>query len=153
MSSPGSGSGPKRPTTPPTALEALLDGAAGNPVRRALWLDALDQRLRTCLSPSLAAHARLANVDGDRLVFVVDAPAWHAPLRLSGPVLLDAARSLGLEVTSLAIRTGQPVAPPGAGAQRGVVPMSASARRGLEAALASLETPGGRDTGDPGRDT
>ena len=144
----GSRSGPNRPGAPQDALEALLLGAAGDPVRRALWLDALDQRLRVCLPPSLAAHARLANVDRDRLVFLVDAPVWHAKLRMAGPQLLDAARSLGLQVATLVVRTGQPAVQPRGAEQRRAIPMSAASRRALEAALASLreeEDPTGRD--------
>lgn len=137
----GPGAGPKHPAGPQQALDALLVGAAGDPVRRALWLDALDQRLRTCLSPPLAAHAQLANVDRDRLVFIVDAPVWHAKLRMAGPQLLDAARSLGLKVTTLVIRVGRtPMQAEPARQQRGV-PMSASTRRALEAALAGLGDP------------
>lgn len=154
MSSSGSSSGPrspKRPAAPQPALEALLAGAAGDPVRRALWLDALDQRLRTCLPPPLAAHARLANVDRDRLVYLVDAPVWHAKLRMHGPQLLDAARSLGLEVTTLVVRTGRTPETAQGPAPRRIEPMSASARRALDAALATLgdaqrggKTPTGR---------
>ena len=111
-------------------------------MRRALWLDALDQRLRPCLPPALAAHARLANVDRDRLVFLVDAPAWHANLRMHGPQLLDAARSLGLQVTTLVARVSRaairPVHPAGGVVRQQVVPMSDASRRALEAALASL---------------
>ncbi len=138
-SSSGSGAAPKRPGGPLDALEALLAGAAGDPVRRALWLDALDQRLRPCLPPPLAAHARLANVDGDRLVYLVDAPVWHAKLRMHGPQLLDAARSLGLQVTTLVVRMGRTPEQAQEPAPRRVEPMSASARRALDAALASLE--------------
>ena len=90
---------------PQAPLEALLADAAFDPLRRALWLDALDQRLRPCLPPALAAHARLANVDGGRLVFVVDAPVWQAKLRLVAHELLDAARSLGLDATELVVKT------------------------------------------------
>jgi hypothetical protein len=107
-------------------------------VRRALWLDALDQRLRPCLPPALAAHARLANVDRDRLVFLVDAPAWHANLRMHGPQLLDAARSLGLQVTTLVARVSRAAIQPERAVRRQVVPMSDASRRALEAALASL---------------
>src|SRR3546814_16144672 len=82
---------------PRKALDALFAGSTADPLRRALWLDALEQRLRPHLPPSLAAHARFANVDGARLVFVVDSPVWRARLRLAAPELLDAARSVGLE--------------------------------------------------------
>lgn len=107
-------------------------------MRRALWLDALDQRLRPCLPPELAAHARLANVDRDRLVFLVDAPVWHAKLRMHGPQLLDAARSLGLQVTTLVARISRAAIQPGEAVRQQVVPMSDASRRALEAALASL---------------
>jgi hypothetical protein len=139
MSSSGSRP-PGRPSAPPTALEALLAGAAGDPVRRALWLDALDQRLRPCLPPTLAAHARLANVDRDRLVYLVDGPVWHAKLRMSGPELLDAARSLGLQVATLVVRVGRPPPPEGDTGQR-AKPMSAASRQALEAALGTLGMP------------
>ena len=121
-------------------------------MRRALWLDALDQRLRTCLSPPLAAHAQLANVDRDRLVFIVDAPVWHAKLRMAGPQLLDAARSLGLQVSTLVVRVGRP-APPSTGTERRARPMSASARQALDAALESLDDSQHAHTSPTGHDS
>ena len=72
-----------RSADPRPALEALMADPAGDPLRRALWLDALDRRLRPCLPPAIAAHARLANLTGTTLVFVVDSPAWHARVRLA----------------------------------------------------------------------
>src|SRR3546814_20721492 len=81
-----------------------------------MWLDELDRRLSPFLPPSLAAHARLANVDGDRLVYLVDSPVWHARLRLASNELIDAARSLGLDVTRFVVRTTRQM--PGAPAQR-----------------------------------
>jgi len=106
-----------RASAPLAALDALLEGPGGDPIRRALWLDALDRQLRPNLAPALAAHARLGNVHNGRLVYLVDAPAWHARLRLAGPGLLDAARSIGLEVSSLVVKTSHdalaaPSAPP-----------------------------------------
>ena len=94
-----------RASAPVAALDALLEGPGGDPIRRALWLDALDRQLRSNLPLALAAHARLGNVHNGRLVYLVDAPAWHARLRLAGPGLLDAARSIGLEVSSLVVKT------------------------------------------------
>jgi hypothetical protein len=122
-------------------LDALLADAAFDPLRRALWLDALDLRLRPCLPPSLAAHARLANLDGGRLVFVVDAPVWRAKLRLAAPEVLDAARSLGLGVTELVVKTTTSPVHPSERADPKVKPMSAAARDALQSALASLKDP------------
>ena len=134
---------PGRTAGPQAALDALLADTAFDPLRRALWLDALDQRLRPALPPSLAAHARLANLDGGRLVYVVDAPVWRARLRLAGPDILDAARSLGLGVSELVVKaTSRPLHPSDDPQQQGTrkaTPMSAAARDALQAALASLK--------------
>lgn len=134
-SKPPAGTARTAPAQP--ALDALLEGAAGDPVRRALWLDALDQRLRPLLPPPLAAHARLGNVDGRRLVYLVDAPVWHARMRLAGPELLDGARSIGLDVTEFVVKTtrSMPRPPQPASAPR---PVSARANEALRDALAIL---------------
>ncbi|UHQ22577.1 DUF721 domain-containing protein [Lysobacter sp. 5GHs7-4] len=139
---------PKRPpSTPRDALEALLAEPAGNPIRRALWLDGLDRRLRPLLPPSLAAHARLANFDNGKLVFVVDAPVWRAKLRLAAPELLDAARSVGLDAAELIVKTTAPVAAP-VRPVRKALPMSAAAQKALADALASLKEPDPSDSDD-----
>jgi len=134
-------SGPKAPKGPRGALDALLTGPSADPMRHALWLDALDQRLRPHLPPSLAAHARLGNVNGAELVFIVDSPIWRARLRLAAPELLEAARRVGLAVSNVTVKTAtrpQQVQPP---PPRPPIPMSAGARDALQAALASLENP------------
>jgi len=165
----GTGSSPG----PKAALEALLSGTAADPIRRALWLDALDQRLRPCLPLPLAAHARLANVTGAKattgagmagvelvglkLVFLVDSPVWHARLRLATPELLEAARSIGLDATEVVVRTRTQVPGPGSATPRAPKPMSAAAREALDAALSSLtptfpagpEPAHGADPGSP----
>lgn len=138
----------RRPTAPQAALDALLAEPAGDPIRRALWLDGLDRRLRPFLPPALAAHARLANYERGRLVFVVDAPVWRTRLRLAAPELLDAARSVGLAAGELVVKTGfAPSAPPPP-APRKAIPMSPAAQRALQAALASLQ-PEGPNGSDP----
>lgn len=126
------------------AFDALSADASGrSPIKRAMWLDALDRRLRPHLPASLSAHARLANVDGATLVYLVDSPLWNASLRLAGPALLETARSLGLDVRELRIRTTtQPLFPP-ARVETAARPLSASAPEGLRSALASLREPGG----------
>lgn len=117
-----------------------MEGTAADPVRRALWLDALEQRLRPHLPPSLVAHARLANVNGAELVFLVDSPIWRARLRLAAPELLEAARRVGLAVTDVTVKTSTRPPETPAPASRPVKPMSAASRDALEAALASLAT-------------
>ncbi|TWG93275.1 hypothetical protein L599_001400000320 [Luteimonas sp. J16] len=128
-----------------TALDALLSGTAADPVRRALGLDALDRQLRPLLPEALAPHVRLANVADGRLVMLVDSPVWHARLRLAAPDLIDVARSLGLEVREVAIRTTReplqlPAGSPRPQARRSGGP-SAATEEALRAALAALGDP------------
>ena len=97
--------------------------------------------MRPLLPPTLAPHARLANFERGRLVFVVDAPVWRAKLRLAAPELLDAARSVGLEATELVVKTT--LSPPAGATSPPLAnvrakPMSKAARDALQAALASL---------------
>lgn len=113
-----------------------------------MWLDELDQRFRPLLPPSLAAHARLANYERGRLVFVVDAPVWRAKMRLAAPELLDAARSIGLDAAELIVKTTTPVtASPQSG--RNAKPISAAALQALQAALESLKDPDSSGSSDP----
>src|SRR3546814_8567490 len=97
----------------------MFSGANADPLRRALGLEALEQRRRPHLPPAIAAHARLANVDGGRLVFLVDSPVWRARLRLASAELLDAARSVGLQCDAVVVKaTTKPLqADPPAGRQ------------------------------------
>jgi hypothetical protein len=140
-----------RPTGPQVAIDALLGGEASDPIRRALWLEALDLQLRPCLPPGFAAHARLANIDRGRLVYLVDAPVWHARMRLAATDILDTARSFGLEATDLVVKTAsgpQTMRPQNIGTSTAVSasPLSAAAREAFATALASRdEVPPGKD--------
>jgi hypothetical protein len=134
---------PDRPAAPQAAVEALLEGEADNPgqylLRRALWLDALDRQIRSLLPPTLAAHLRLGNVDRGRLVVLVESPVWHARVRLAATEVLDAARSIGLEVHELAVKTKtgpSPLRPNDTAAmQSPMKPLSAAAQEAMRAAL------------------
>jgi hypothetical protein len=138
-----------RPATPQAALDALLQGDASGPgqhlLRRALWLEALDRQIRPCLPAALAAHARLANIDNGRLVYLVDGPVWHARMRLAATDVLDAARSLGLGVTEIVVKTTtapSPLRPNDATTTIPTMkPLSAAAREALRAALDTDDKP------------
>ena len=135
------------PKGPRAVFDALAADVSGrSPIQRAMWLDALDRTLRPHLPPSLSAHARLANVDGARLVYLVDSPLWNASLRLAAPALLDAARSHGLDVRELRVRTTTQPLFPHVQVEAAPRPLSATAPEGLRAALASLRVPTGDDT-------
>jgi len=116
-----------------------MSDAAADPLRRAMWLDALEQQLRPCLPPALSSHCRLGNVTGGRLVFIVDSPVWRAKLRLAAPELVTLARSIGLPTTEVVgkVSTVSPERPPKA--RTAVKPISAASREALDAALSSLQ--------------
>jgi hypothetical protein len=135
-------------TTPKPALEAVMEDKAGNPLRRALWLDALDRQLRPHLPPTLATRCRLANVNGEHLVFLVESPIWHAKLRLAERELIDAARSIGLKVTKVTIKTALSAPPrsPAMDNRNGPHAVSAATHQGLRDALACFQDP--KETGN-----
>lgn len=139
---PDSKSKPRGAAQPQTALQAVLSAPAADPVRRALWLDDLEQQLRPCLPPALAPHCRLANVAGERLVFIVDSPVWRAKLRLASVELLDAARSVGLSVTEVVVRTTTAPLHPSLRTESPSPPVPEASRKALAAVLASLDSPG-----------
>jgi hypothetical protein len=139
----------RRTGTVQPALQAALTDTATDPVRRALWLDALEQQLRPCLPPALAPHCRLANVAGKRLVFIVDSPVWNARLRLAAPELINAAQSIGLAVTEVTAKTSLTPLHPQKPAQNPVVPATEASRKGLKAALDLLSTPDSADAPAP----
>ncbi|MCY7313220.1 MAG: DUF721 domain-containing protein [Pseudoxanthomonas sp.] len=130
---------PRGPASPLPALQAAMSDAATDPIRRALWLDALEQKLRPCLPPALSPHCRLGNVVGGKLVFIVDSPVWHAKLRLAAPELINVARSVGLEATEVVAKTAAAPTLPRNAAGQPVKPMSEASRAALKAALLSLD--------------
>jgi hypothetical protein len=120
-------------------LSAAGSDALGGVVERALKLASLDRQLRQSLPPELAANCRLANVAGDRLVFLVASPVWKTRLRLHAEDLRQAASQVGLRIREVTakVATMQPV-PPGAAPR---LPLSASARDHLLAAAQSIDDP------------
>ena len=128
----------RKAAVPRPAAEAALADETGATLRRALWLDALDQQLRPLLPPGLAGHCRLANVSGGQLVFVTDSPVWRARVRLAEAELLDAARSVGLNPTAVIVKTTTGPLQPPAPACATVPLVSATARQAVSDALASL---------------
>ena len=133
------------PAGPRAALDTLLAGKAGGTLRRARWLDAVDQLLRPALPAGVNAHARLANLRGKTLVFIADAPVWHAKLRLATPEFIAAARSIGLEVDAVTIKLATRPWQPHPATITPRIPPSAASQKGLAAALALLRAPAAED--------
>lgn len=141
---------PPRASAPQLALQAAMSDASADPVRRALWLDTLEQQLRPCLPPALSPHCRLGNVTGGKLVFIVDSPMWRTRLRLAAPELINLARSVGVAATEVVAKVSTAPAQSAAATGPAVKPMSAATRLALQAALASLQESGSGPTGAGG---
>lgn len=137
-------------SAPGTLNEALSVGLGGI-IERAELISALDRQLRQSLPDNLASRCRLANVDADRLVFLVASPIWKTRLRLHGGELLAAATALGLKVRELTVkvsttRTGDGAMEPRPAAHpprvsSPVTPLSPAARRHLGDAAAAVGDP------------
>lgn len=91
-------------SSPTQALQAAAAGGLGPLIQRARELARLDQLLRQNLPAAVAQQCRLANVDKDRLVFLVNAPVWKNKLRLMADVLLDAAAAAGHPARTLVVK-------------------------------------------------
>ncbi|MBK8066428.1 MAG: DUF721 domain-containing protein [Rhodanobacteraceae bacterium] len=78
-------------------------------VQQARRIADLDQRLRACLPPRLAAECRLANVRDGNLVFLARTPDWASKLRLSSRQLLhEASLALGVSELRLTVKVARP---------------------------------------------
>ena len=74
---------------------------------RASALAALDQRLRQALPPPLREQVRLADLRGERLVFLAPTPATAARLRACREDLLATAQVLGIRTRDVTVKVAQ----------------------------------------------
>ena len=108
-------------------------------VRRAGKLADLGARLNRVLPPALAGQVTLANLRERKLVFLATTPAWATRLHYSQPIVLEAARQLGLDVQGIVIKLSAPPAAKAAGPAS--PPPSQAALRHLELAARLLDRP------------
>ena len=108
-------------------------------IERARMLDRLDKLLRQNLPAAMAGQCRLANVEKDRLVFLVNAPVWKNKLRLMADVLLDAAAAAGHPARALVVKVVPDVlVSPETVAGK---PLSEAVRESLRATAQSVKDP------------
>ena len=125
--------------SPPQALQAASAAGLGPLIQRAQALGRLDQLLRQNLPAAMAENCRLANVDNDRLVFLVNAPVWKNKLRLMADVLLDASAAAGHPARTLVVKV-VPTSP--SSPETGVgKPLSEAVRESLRATARSVVDP------------
>ncbi len=117
----------------------MLREPAGDILRRAMWLEAVDRQLRSALPISLAGRVRVANLAQGRLSLRVDSAIWHSRARLQQGDIIEAARSVGLDVQTVHIRVADstPLPSPEPAAR----PASEDSRAALAEALALLKKP------------
>ena len=120
------------------ALDAVLREPAGDTLRRAMWLEAVDRELRSKLPVALAPHIRVANVAQGRLSLLADAAIWANRARLQSEDILQAARSIGLEVERVLVKVAPPAPIPSPSPEK---PASPASRSAVEDALRLLGDP------------
>lgn len=126
--------------SPPQALQAAATAGLGPLIQRAQALGRLDQVLRQTLPPAMANQCRMANVDKDKLVFLVSAPVWKNKLRLLADVLLDAAAAAGHPARALVVKVVPDLLAPAPAAALGK-PLSQAVRDSLRATAQSVNDP------------
>lgn len=136
---------PYQPTRPRTrGLKSIADvGPVAKLAHRARELDTLDRQLRATLPAPLRDHVRFADLRDGRLVFLAPSSAWASRVRLYQAQILEAARAIGAQAYSVAVKVAPlPVEQPGPDPLK---PLSAGAARHLRTAAASLSDPTLRD--------
>ena len=130
----------RRTTRSDTPTPLLAEPSLAGLVDRARLLDALDAVLREALPAALASQVRLANVKGQRLVFLASSSTVAARLRLLADVLYQAARDrTGQTFAHLAIKVARlPARPRGEQSQN---PLSHAAAKHLTAAADAVTDP------------
>ena len=134
---------PARPPHKTARTASALDNVPQDLIARAQWLNALDQLLRQSLPPALRDQCKLANVRGDRLVFLVRSPAVGPKLRMLSADLLLAAQQFGLTVDQLTVKVATMEPVPQDSTSR--TPLSPAARENLRATALTVNDPELRD--------
>lgn len=117
------------------ALDAVLREPAGDTLRRAMWLEAVDRELRSKLPVALAPHIRVVNVAQGRLSLRTHVAAWANRARLQSDDILQAARSIGLTVERVEIKVAPMAMLPRPAPEK---PASPASRAAVEEAIKLL---------------
>lgn len=89
---------------PRHALDSLLDDASGKPLRHALWLEEMQEKLSHQLPPHLRGQLRLVGTGNGVLSFITYAASWASRARHEQATLLQAARAIGLDVQRVRVK-------------------------------------------------
>lgn len=98
-----------RDTHGPTPLSQC--GPVADLAARARDVDRLSQRIVPLLPTPLREHVHHAGLHNDRVLLLVESPAWATRVRMDQDRILAAVRSLGLAANSVTAKVMPPLAP------------------------------------------
>lgn len=110
---------------------------------RARELDRLSRRIVPLLPAPLRDHVSHASLRNDRVLLLVESPAWATRTRMDQTRILAAVHSLGLAATSVAAKI-MPIRAPDVGSATVRPPSPETARR-IRAAATAISDPELRD--------
>lgn len=124
-------------TFQPVADVILSHDIAGLAARAGALAD-LGARLCRVLPAAISAQVRFADLREGKLVFLASSAAWATRLRHAQALVLQAARALGLEVSSLAVKVAPPAPESASQPPAPAKPLSETAARHLDLAAKLL---------------
>ena len=94
------------PPGKPTLLKDLLSSQSlADLTKRAASTDTLARQIKSILPEDLANHVVGANIRGNRVIVIVDGPAWAARIRFEAAMVCRVLREQHeLDVTSMRVR-------------------------------------------------
>jgi hypothetical protein len=93
---------PPRDTRGPTPLSQC--GPIADLTARARELDSMSSQIVALLPPPLREHTGFAGLRNDRVLLLVESPAWATRVRMEQTRILAAVHSLGLAATSVTVK-------------------------------------------------
>lgn len=128
---------PPRDTLGPTPLSQC--GPVADLAARAREVDLVSQRIVPNLPSPLREHVGFAGLRNDRLLLLVESPAWATRARMDRARILAAVHSLGFAASSVAAKVAPRLAPSGDSIT--TPPLSPGSARAIRAAAAAIADP------------
>ncbi|MGH8216154.1 MAG: DciA family protein [Rhodanobacteraceae bacterium] len=128
---------PTRDTHGPTPLSQC--GPVADLAARARDVDLMSQRIVPCLPTPLRGHVGFAGLRNDRLLLLVESPAWATRVRMDQAHILAAVHSLGLAASSVTAKVAPCLAPSGDSAT--ARPMSSRGAQTIRNAASAIADP------------
>ncbi|HET7611508.1 MAG TPA: DciA family protein [Rhodanobacteraceae bacterium] len=128
---------PSRDTRGPTPVSQC--GPVADLAARARVVDLVSQRIVPCLPTPLRDHVGFAGLRNDRLLLLVESPAWATRARMDRARILAAVHSLGFAASSVAAKVAPCLAPSSDSAAPR--PLSSRGAQTIRAAASAISDP------------